>query len=125
MPNNPIGVEIAFKKAVIGNVEADQSHKQPDIGFRQALLEQGSDATARCVSSSSSIREDIMESFLIRPLGRRKSSAIDTVIDFRIDAFIPEIDFRAAIVGIEIDAGLRQRSRTRNSTSARYRPIRC
>src|SRR5262249_7179399 len=86
--------QIALEQAMVGGVEANQCHEQPDVGLGHALAKQKG-STLKTPLEFVEHLEHVPTRFVVRLLRRGKTSAIDSVVEFAIDRLIERFDLAA------------------------------
>lgn len=116
--------QIAFEDAVIGDVEAHQRYKKPDIALGGMIGEEKRPALELLLDPVEA-GKDIGKGFLIGDLRGGETGAVDAVVEIRIDAIVESIDLGARLRRVKIDRIFLPDRRSRCSAYAEYRRIHC
>src|SRR5699024_4293876 len=100
--------EVALEQAVIGGVETDQRHEQPDIRLGDPVPRQKDAAVVQKLLQFVEHLENLVKSLLVGDLRGRETSAIDAIVEHRIDPIVKPVDLLTQFRRIKIDGWIRE-----------------
>src|SRR5215469_1092972 len=98
-------IAIAFEITVVGRVEPHQCHVEAPIGFRDPFAAQIALPSQQLLQIVQRV-EELPKRFFVSLLRLREATAINAVIDRRVDAIIGLIDLRPQQSWVKIDGSI-------------------